>query len=340
MRRSRFTILLGAAAAADYCVAACGSDDSGSNDTTATTALAPPPGRGRHHRGGGRHDGDAPGSGSFTVGSADFSESQLLGRDLRPGAGGRASRWTASDHRRLARCTTRRSSDDEVQTRPRVHQLAAVASCSSDRPDATPTATNVERADHRARRGAARRPPGAHARRRPRTRTSSSAPATSPTKYNADQPQRPGQGVRAASPSARPPEFETRSPFGLVGFEETTAPTFKEFVPLQVRCDPDALSAGQIDCGNLSRPSRRSRPTGSSPSRTTRAWCRTRPSLPLVRTPTASTPEVAGVSTQISAALDHRERSPRWWASVDGDAAEAPAEVAERVVLAARRTAN
>jgi len=49
-----------------------------------------------------------------------------------------------------------------------------------------------------------------------------------------------------------PPEFETRSPFGLVGFQDLLgAPDVGEFVPLDVGAVADALSAGEIDCGNL-----------------------------------------------------------------------------------------
>ncbi len=48
-----------------------------------------------------------------------------------------------------------------------------------------------------------------------------------------------------------PPEFETRSPFGLVGFKEIYGADFKSFVPLQFSAILDALKAGQIDCGNL-----------------------------------------------------------------------------------------
>ncbi|MFT3851737.1 MAG: ABC transporter substrate-binding protein [Ilumatobacteraceae bacterium] len=48
-----------------------------------------------------------------------------------------------------------------------------------------------------------------------------------------------------------PPEFETRSPFGIPGFKELYGATFKSFVPLKIGDIPAALDAGQIDCGNL-----------------------------------------------------------------------------------------
>jgi osmoprotectant transport system substrate-binding protein len=48
-----------------------------------------------------------------------------------------------------------------------------------------------------------------------------------------------------------PPEFETRAPFGLVGFQEIYGADFKEFVPLQIGQIADAITGGQIDCGNM-----------------------------------------------------------------------------------------
>ncbi|MFV0307454.1 MAG: ABC transporter substrate-binding protein [Desertimonas sp.] len=51
---------------------------------------------------------------------------------------------------------------------------------------------------------------------------------------------------------AAPPEFEGRSPFGLVGFTQLLdAPAPAEFVPLDVSGVSEALQAGQVDCGNL-----------------------------------------------------------------------------------------
>ena len=49
-----------------------------------------------------------------------------------------------------------------------------------------------------------------------------------------------------------PPEFEGRSPFGIVGFQDLLgAPDVGEFVPLDLGAVADALSAGEIDCGNM-----------------------------------------------------------------------------------------
>ncbi len=48
-----------------------------------------------------------------------------------------------------------------------------------------------------------------------------------------------------------PPEFETRSPFGIPGFKEKYGATFKSFVPLKIGDIPAALKSGSVDCGNL-----------------------------------------------------------------------------------------
>jgi osmoprotectant transport system substrate-binding protein len=48
-----------------------------------------------------------------------------------------------------------------------------------------------------------------------------------------------------------PPEFETRSPFGIPGFKELYGATFKSFVPLQIGDIPASLTSKAIDCGNM-----------------------------------------------------------------------------------------
>jgi osmoprotectant transport system substrate-binding protein len=48
-----------------------------------------------------------------------------------------------------------------------------------------------------------------------------------------------------------PPEFETRTPFGLAGFRDLYGAEFEGFVPLTVADVSAALSGGEIDCGNL-----------------------------------------------------------------------------------------
>jgi osmoprotectant transport system substrate-binding protein len=50
---------------------------------------------------------------------------------------------------------------------------------------------------------------------------------------------------------AAPPEFETRTPFGLAGFAEIYDAEFAEFTPLPYADIPAALEGGQVDCGNI-----------------------------------------------------------------------------------------
>ena len=50
---------------------------------------------------------------------------------------------------------------------------------------------------------------------------------------------------------AAPPEFETRTPFGLAGFTEIYDAEFAEFVPLPYGDIPAALEGGDVDCGNI-----------------------------------------------------------------------------------------
>jgi osmoprotectant transport system substrate-binding protein len=49
-----------------------------------------------------------------------------------------------------------------------------------------------------------------------------------------------------------PPEFATRSPFGIPGLKQLYNATFKNFVPLEIGPPlVDALKANQVNCGNL-----------------------------------------------------------------------------------------
>jgi osmoprotectant transport system substrate-binding protein len=101
-----------------------------------------------------------------------------------------------------------------------------------------------------------------------------------------------------------PPEFETRSPFGLVGFQDIYGATeFADFIPLDPGAVGDALSAGQIDCGNL---------FSTDPIITTSGWVAldddkgTVPNeavLPLVRSEFV-TPELVAALDEVNGALD------------------------------------
>ena len=68
-----------------------------------------------------------------------------------------------------------------------------------------------------------------------------------------------------------PPEFETRTPFGLKGFKDIYDATFKEFVPLGSRpTSRTRCRVARSTAATSSPPTRRSRPTGSWRSRTIR----------------------------------------------------------------------
>ena len=124
-----------------------------------------------------------------------------------------------------------------------------------------------------------------------------------------------------------PPEFETRSPFGLVGFQEIYGVTdFEEFVPLAPGAVGDALAAGQIDCGNL---------FSTVPIITTSGWVAleddkgTVPNeavLPLVRSEVV-TPELVDALDAVNAALT-TDVLKELMVQVDGEA-QAPEAVAE-----------
>ena len=100
-----------------------------------------------------------------------------------------------------------------------------------------------------------------------------------------------------------PPEFETRTPFGLVGFQELLGAEFGEFVPLSYGDIPAALDEGAIDCGNV---------FSTSSVVTTSGWVvldddaglvPAENVLPLIRTEVA-TPDAVAALDEVSAALD------------------------------------
>ncbi len=100
-----------------------------------------------------------------------------------------------------------------------------------------------------------------------------------------------------------PPEFETRTPFGIKGFKDIYGATFKEFVPLASADIKDALSGGQIDCGNI---------FSTDPAITTDGFVAleddqnigaSQAIVPLIRSEVV-TPEVTATLDQVDAALD------------------------------------
>jgi osmoprotectant transport system substrate-binding protein len=123
-----------------------------------------------------------------------------------------------------------------------------------------------------------------------------------------------------------PPEFENRSPFGLVGLKNNYGAEFKSFVPLQFSAIADALSAGQIDCGNLLSTSSVIKSEGFVALKDDKNTVQNEAVLPLVRK-AAVTPELESTLDGINASLD-TEKLIEFNAKVDVDAA-APDVVAK-----------
>lgn len=100
-----------------------------------------------------------------------------------------------------------------------------------------------------------------------------------------------------------PPEFEERTPFGVVGFREILGAEFGSFEPLAYGDIPAALSGGAADCGNQFS-------TGSSIAvndfvviEDDIGFVPAENVLPLIRSEVA-TPEAVAALDQVSAALD------------------------------------
>lgn len=100
-----------------------------------------------------------------------------------------------------------------------------------------------------------------------------------------------------------PPEFETRTPFGLVGFQDILGAEFAEFVPLTYGDIPAALDSGAIDCGNVFSTSSVVTTAGWVVLEDDQALVPAENVLPLIRSEVA-TPEAIAALDEVSAALD------------------------------------
>jgi osmoprotectant transport system substrate-binding protein len=200
----------------------------------------------------GTEEGSAPtgGGGSITVGSADFPESQLLAQIY-----GQALEAAGFDVSYEMNIGAREIYFDavesgEVDLVPEYTNSLLAFVLRRDNPDAVPEATNVE--EQVAALGDAL-PEGLE------VLTPSTAEDKDVIVCTSEAAQEYGlatltdlAGVLDQITLGAPPEFESRSPFGLVGFEQILgAKPVKEFVPLDVSGVADALKAGEIDCGNL-----------------------------------------------------------------------------------------
>jgi osmoprotectant transport system substrate-binding protein len=100
-----------------------------------------------------------------------------------------------------------------------------------------------------------------------------------------------------------PPEFETRSPFGLAGFSEIYDAEFAEFVPLAPGDIPAALEAGEIDCGNIFSTDPAIETGGFVALEDDQTIVPNEAVLPLVRSELV-TPEMTAALDEVNAALD------------------------------------
>lgn len=260
-----------------FIAAACGDDDDAGSDTDAPIATSPQD-TGDTGDTGTTVDGDTgttaqtgatatttggdtsapPGDtsapsgegGSITVGSADFSESQLLAQiygqalaeagydvDYQLGIGAREIYYGAVD-------------SGEVDLVPEYTNALLSYVLRLDDPEAVPDAANVEEQlsalDAALPESLAVLTPSSAEDKDVIVCTSDAAEEYSLTNLT------DLAGVLDEITLGAPPEFETRSPFGLVGFSDLLdAPDVGEFVPLDAGVIIDALTSGQIDCGNV-----------------------------------------------------------------------------------------
>ena len=239
--------------------AACGDDDDDavSDGTTPAATEAPtdtdaPEGTAAETTTGGTaatDDTAGGGGGAITVGSADFPESQLLAQiygqalaaagfdvDFQMAIGAREIYFGAI-------------ADGEIDLVPEyTNSLLSFVIRQSD-PNALPEATNVE--EQVAELGEVL-PDGLEVLTPSTAEDKDVIVCTSEVAEEFGLTNLTELGEASANITiGAPPEFETRSPFGLVGFEEIYGATFEEFVPLDVGAVADALAAGEIDCGNL-----------------------------------------------------------------------------------------
>ena len=99
-----------------------------------------------------------------------------------------------------------------------------------------------------------------------------------------------------------PPEFETRTPFGLVGFKDLLGAEFKKFTPLTIGAVADSIKSGAIDCGNLFSTMSVILTDGLLPLEDDKGLVAHEAVLPLLTTD-AATPEVLAALNPISAGL-------------------------------------
>jgi osmoprotectant transport system substrate-binding protein len=223
--------------------AACGGDDDDADNAATTVAGA------ETTAAAGSTPTSGGGGGTVVVGSADFPESQLLaqiyGQALAE-AGFTVEYQMAIGSREVY---FQAIENGEVDLVPEYTNSLLSFVVRRDDPDALPEATTI---DEQVTELGTVLPEGLEV-LPPSTAEDKDVIAC--TQEAADEHQLTDLSSLAAASAdiviAGPPEFETRSPFGLAGFEQLYDAQFKEFTPLQVSAVADALAAGQVDCGNL-----------------------------------------------------------------------------------------
>lgn len=239
--------------------AACGDDDDDttSESTTPAATEAPadtdaPEGTAAETTTGGTAASDdtaGGGGGAITVGSADFPESQLLAQiygQALAAAGFDVDYQLAIGAREIYFAAVESGEVDLVPEY--TNSLLSFVIRLSD-PDALPEATNVEEQIAEL---AEVLPEGLEVLTPSTAEDKDVIVCTSEAAEEFGLTNLTELGEASANITiGAPPEFETRSPFGLVGFQEIYGADFGDFVPLDIGAVADALSAGQIDCGNL-----------------------------------------------------------------------------------------
>jgi osmoprotectant transport system substrate-binding protein len=269
---------------------ACGDDDD--EDTTSSTGAAATT----------VASTSAPtaGSGTVTVGSADFLESQLLAEIYAQALENNGVSVARKDPIGSRELYYQAIVSNEIQLVPEYTNSLLSFVLRQDDPEASPTAKNVEEQVTALREAL------------PDTLTigtpssaedkdvivCSSAVAE---KYSlrtlSDLSKVAGEITLGA-----PPEFEERSPFGLVGFEEIYGAEFGEFVPLAYNVIPESIKSGTIDCGNMFSTQSAILTEGFIALEDDKTIVPNEAILPLMRTEVAR-PEVIGIVDEVSAGL-------------------------------------
>jgi osmoprotectant transport system substrate-binding protein len=242
VKRIRSAFALGLIAAVAF--AACGSDDEDTDTTTAATTAGT----------GDTGTTAAPqtttsGPMTVTVGKANFPESELISEIWAQTLEANGVRVARKDPIGSRELYYQAIVNNEIQLVPEYTNSLLSYVLRLDDPNASPTAKNVE--EQITALGAALPP-----------ELVVGSPSTAEDKdvivCSAEVAEEHSlatlsdlAAVSGEITLGAPPEFEERSPFGLVGFKEIYDAEFKEFVPLDIGVMAASIKDGAIDCGNM-----------------------------------------------------------------------------------------